>query len=96
MLATKMKIKTVQIRIKTTDLRFRIFSSYLTTAGVGSSPSQYQWMVLSVTNFAQVLSSGWVLEKKNFEEGKLLNINLGASSNCKRRRTVKIVKKVIK
>ena len=34
------------------------------------------------------------LGKKNFEEGKLLNINLGASSNCKRGRTVKIVKNV--
>ena len=64
MLATKMKIKTVQIRIKMTDLCLRIFSSYLTAAGVGSSPLQYQWMVLSVTNFAQVLSSSWVLEKK--------------------------------
>ena len=63
MLATKMEIKTVQIRIKTTDLRLRIFSSYLTVAGVGSGSSQYQWMVLSVTNFAQVLSPGWVLEK---------------------------------
>ena len=82
MLATKMKIKTVRIRVKMTDLRLRIFSSYLTAAGVGSGPSQYQWMVLSVTNFAQVLSSGRVLEKKKFEEGKLLDINLGTSSNC--------------
>ena len=82
MLATKMKIKTIRIRVKMTDLRLRIFSSYLTVAGVGSGPSQYQWMVLSVTNFAQVLSSGRVLEKKKFEEGKLLDINLGTSSNC--------------
>ena len=49
--------------MKTTDLRLRIFASYLTAAGIGSSLLQHQWMVLSVTNFAQVLSFGWVLEK---------------------------------
>ena len=46
-----------------TDLHLRIFASYLRAASVGSDPSQYQCMVLSVTSFAQVLSSGWVLEK---------------------------------
>ena len=45
------------------DLRLRLFASYLRAADVGSGPSQYQCMVLSVTSFAQVLSSGWVLEK---------------------------------
>ena len=64
MLATKMKIKTDRVIVKTTDLRLRIFSSYWIAAGIGSGPSQYQWMVLSVTSFAQVLSSGWVFEKK--------------------------------
>ena len=49
--------------MKEKDLHLQIFASYLTAAGVGSSPSQYQCMVLSVTNFAQVLSSDWVLEK---------------------------------
>ena len=53
--------------MKTTDLCLRIFASYLTAASVGTGPSQYQWMVLSVTNFAQVLSSGWVLEKSSQE-----------------------------
>ena len=45
------------------DLRLRIFASYLTVIGVVFGPSQYQCMVLSVTNFVQVLSSDWVLEK---------------------------------
>ena len=49
--------------MKTIDLRLWIFASYLTVTGVGSGSLQYQWMVLSVTNFAQVLSFGWVLEK---------------------------------
>ena len=44
------------------DLCLRILALYLTAAGVGLGPLQYQWMVLSVTNFAQVLSFGWVLE----------------------------------
>ena len=50
-------------KVKMTDLHLRIFASYLTATGVGSGSLQYQWMVLSVTNFAQVLSFGWVLEK---------------------------------
>ena len=53
--------------MKTTDLSLRIFASYLTAASVGTGPLQYQWMVLSVTNFAQVLSFGWVLEKSSQE-----------------------------
>ena len=50
-------------KVKMTDLRLRIFTSYLRAAGVGSSPSQYQCMVLRLTSFAQVLSSGLVFEK---------------------------------
>ena len=46
-----------------TDLRLRVLASYLRVAGVGSGPSHYQCMVLGLTSFAQVLSSGWVFEK---------------------------------
>ena len=94
MLATKMKIKTVQIRIKTTDLRLRIFSSYLTAAGVGSGPSQYQWMVLSVINFAQVLSSGWVLEKKNSRKANSLISTWGCRLTAKEEEWLKLSNKL--
>ena len=60
---TKLKNEDRLNRMRTTDLRLQIFTLYLTATGVGSSLSQYQWMVLSVTNFSQVLSSGWILEK---------------------------------
>ena len=50
-------------KVKMTDLRLRIFASYLRVASVGSSSSQYQCMVLRLTSFAQVLSSGLVFEK---------------------------------
>ena len=53
--------------MKKTDLCLRIFALYLMVASVGTSPLQYQWMVLSVTNFSQVLSSDWVLEKSSQE-----------------------------
>jgi len=96
MLATKMKIKTIQIRVKTTDLRLRVFSSYLTAAGIGSDPSQYQWMVLSVTNFTQVLSSGRVLEKKFSRKANSLISTWGHRLTAKKGRTVKIVKEVMK
>ena len=49
---TKLKNDNLLNRMRTTDLRLRIFASYLTATGVGSSSSQYQWMVLSVTNFS--------------------------------------------
>ena len=39
------------------DLCWRVRSSYLMAAGVGSGPSQYQWMVLRLTSLAQVRSS---------------------------------------
>ena len=46
-----------------TDLRLRVLASYLRAVDVGSGPSQYQCMVLRLTSFAQVLSSGYVFEK---------------------------------
>ena len=67
-----------------TDLRLRIFALYLRAAGVGSGPSQYQWMVLRLTSFAQVLSSGLVFEKFFFKEAKLFNANLWTPSDWKR------------
>ena len=94
MLATKMKIKTVRIRVKMTDLRLRIFSSYLTAAGVGSGPSQYQWMVLSVTNFAQVLSSGRVLEKKNSRKANSLISTWGRRLTAKKEERLKLLNKL--
>ena len=50
-------------KVKVTNLRLRVLASYLRAVGVGFSSSQYQCMVLRLTNFAQVLSSGWVFEK---------------------------------
>ena len=94
MLATKMKIKTVQIRIKMTDLCLRIFSSYLTAAGVGSGPLQYQWMVLSVTNFAQVLSSSWVLEKKFSRKANSLISTWGRRLTAKEEERLKFSNKL--
>ena len=45
------------------DSRWRTWASYRRVPTVGSSPSQYQWKVSSVTNFAHVLSSNLVLLK---------------------------------
>ena len=61
--------------MRTMDLRLWILASYLTAAGIGSGPSQYQWMVSSVTNFAQVLSSGGLV-KNSLKKVELLKINL--------------------
>ena len=57
------KAKSHLSEIRSTDLRLRIFALYLTASGVGLVPSQYQWIVLGFTNFAQVLSSGLVFWK---------------------------------
>ena len=94
MLVAKMKIKTVQIRIKMTDLRLRIFSLYLTATGIGSGPLQYQWMVLSVTNFAQVLSSSWVLEKKISRKANSLISTGGRCLTAKEEERLKLSNKL--
>ena len=57
------KNKNCSNKMRTTDLHLRILALYLTAVDVGSSSSQYQWMVSSVTNFAQILSSNLVLVK---------------------------------
>jgi len=46
-----------------TNLRWQTWASYRRAAKVGSSPSQYQWIVSNVTNFAHVLSSSLDLLK---------------------------------
>ena len=66
-----------------TDLHLRIFALYLRAAGVGFGPSQYQCMVLRLTNFAQVLSLGWVFEKIFLRKPNSL------TSTCGRRLTAK-------
>ena len=81
-------------RIRTTDLRLRILALYLTIAGVGSGLSQYQWMVSSVTNFAQVLSSGLVLAKilsRNLNSSKLI---CGRRLIAKEEDRLKVLKKL--
>ena len=57
------KAKRQYCKIRLTKLHLWIIALYLTASGVGSVPSQYQWMVSRFTNFAQVLSSGLVFEK---------------------------------
>ena len=65
------------------DLRLRTFASYLRAAGVSSGLSQYQYMVLRLTNFAQVLSSGLVFKKIFSKKPNSL------TSTCGRRLTEK-------
>ena len=71
MLATKMEIKTVQIRIKTTNLRLRIFSSYLTAVGSGSS--QYQWMVFLPKSFLTAKEEEQLKLSNKLRNGQLKN-----------------------
>ena len=67
------------------DLRLWTFASYLKAADVGSGPSQYQWMVLRLTSFAHVLSSGLVFELLFFSRKPN-----SSTSICGRRLTEKI------
>ena len=78
---TKKKKKKFKDRV--TNLCLRTWASYWRVAKVGSSPSQYQWIVSNVTNFAHVLSSNLVLLK-------ILSKKLHSSrATCGRSRTAK-------
>ena len=76
-----------------TDLRWRTWLSYLRALGVGSDPLQYQWMVSSVTNLAQVLSSGFALAKKFSGKLHCSSVTCGRSRTTNMR-TVKVIWKI--
>ena len=77
-----------------TDLRLWILASYLMAAGDGSGPSQYKWMVLSVTNFAQVLSSDLVLAKILSRKLNSLRSTCGSLLTAKNKKMVKSFEKI--
>ena len=71
-------------KVKMTDLRLQIFAPYLRAAVVGSGSSQYQCMVLRLTIFAQVLSSGWVFEKIFLRKPNSLTSTCGCRLTAKK------------